>query len=88
MITKYENICAICGRAKEETHHLVFGRGLRQLADEDKLTIPLCHDCHSDIHMNGTAAALSKMLGQIYWEKEHPEQTREDFRKRYGRSWL
>ena len=95
MITKYENICAVCGRVKEHTHHTIYGRGLRELADQDNLTIPLCGYCHGQIHTNGTAGELSKMVGQLQWEKEYilehnstDEEAREAFRKRYGRSYL
>lgn len=100
MITEYSDICVICGKPKQETHHLVFGRGMRELADADGLTIPLCGECHKAIHYNGTAAALSKIVGQLQWEyeamaEEYPmyldtlrQGKREAFRKRYGRSYL
>ena len=89
MITNYEKICVICGAPATEVHHLVFGRGMRPLADADGLTAPLCQKCHKDIHYHGTAAALSKIVGQMQFEatcgKENP---REVFRERYGRSYL
>ena len=94
MLTEYTNICAICGKPKEEIHHLVFGRGLRPLADADGLTIPLCRGCHEAIHQNGAAGSLSKIVGQILFEmdlvkKGIPQEiAREQFRKRYGRSYL
>lgn len=92
MITKYRNICAICGVPSSEIHHLVYGRGLRELADSDGLTAPLCGECHRAIHSNGTAGALSKMLGQMYFERCMAElgceDSREVFMKRYGRSYL
>ena len=87
MITEYKDICVVCGRPKEETHHLVFGRGMRKLADEDGLVIPLCNSCHDVLHECGVAGALSKIIGQLQWENEH-DGSREDFRKRYGRSYL
>lgn len=86
MVTEYEKICAICGKPDVEIHHLVFGRGLRELADADSLTIPLCRECHKAVHLNGTASTLSKMLGQAWYEKTVGD--RESFRKRYGRSYL
>jgi ribosomal protein S14 len=94
MLTKYNNICVICGRPKQDIHHLVFGRGLRELADEDNLTAPLCRMCHDEIHNNGVASGLSKIVGQLLFEMEQvkkgvPQETaREQFRKRYGRSYL
>jgi predicted HNH restriction endonuclease len=78
--------CAICGQAAVNTHHLIYGRGLRQLADEDGLTIPLCFNCHSHIHDDGVLGTMSKMLGQMMYERD--KGSRADFIKRYGRSWL
>lgn len=88
MITEYTDICALCGAPKDETHHMIFGRGLRPIADRDELLLPLCRKCHKEIHMNGTAGTLSKMLGQMQWETEHPEQGRKGFMEVYGRSYL
>lgn len=92
-------MCDICGnRYAEDTHHLVFGRGLRELADEDGLTISLCPDCHTmgsmALHKSNTAATLSKMLGQAIYERDQVatgktvEEAREMFLRRYGRCWL
>lgn len=93
MITKYENYCLICGRPRTEVHHLIMGTSGRKLADEDGLTIPLCNKCHNDMHMNTTCNQLSKILGQMAWEKEfyrrgHEGDAREAFRKRFGKSYI
>lgn len=77
--------CEICGRAyATDTHHLI-GGSTRKLCDEDGLTLAICRDCHEFIHKYPTAATMSKMLGQAIYEKDH---TREQFRRRYGRSWM
>lgn len=98
MITEFKELCIICGKPATEVHHLIFGRGLRPLADKDGITAPVCSECHKAIHYNSTASRLSKLLGQLAWEKwwltdfgdaELPaKQVREDFRERYGRSYL
>ena len=110
MITEYKEICAICGYPTECEHHLVFGRGMRDKADEDGLTIPLCNRCHNmgrlaeRIHDNSAAESLSKMLGQVAWEKNYilsvienmddiekrklEREARNRFNIRYGRSYL
>lgn len=93
--------CVLCGHPAEATHHLIFGRGMRKLADEDKLTIPVCNDCHNfnafrdcRIHENPTAEKLSKMLGQYMWmvnqvcDEEQKEALLDAFRERYGRRYL
>lgn len=102
MITDYQDICAICGRPAECTHHLIFGSEKRLLADQDGLTIPMCNRCHNmgmpttRLHDNIMAEALSKIVGQLAWEKDWiiknpgmaPEQSRNEFRRRYGKSYL
>ena len=108
IITKFENISAFSGVPKECDHHLIFGRGLRELADADGLWIPLLNREHNlspkgtiyQIHGNPAAEKLSKMLGQVAWEKHYiaekysvpfediEEEAREAFRDRYGISYL
>jgi hypothetical protein len=98
IVTQYEGICAITGKRATCKHHLVFGRGFRELAEEDGLWIPLIDEVHDmgkyAIHDNPTAEALSKMCGQLAFEKywvakgDTEDEARERFRKRYGRSYL
>lgn len=100
IVTKYTKNCAFCGRQTESPHHLIFGKGYRKLADEDGLTLPACDDCHMlnelirRIHDNPMAEKLSKMCGQLAYEKNKvaegmsEDDAREMFRKRYGQSFL
>lgn len=91
-ITKYKKLCILCGRPATCEHHLVFGIGLRELAEEDNLKAPICDRCHTlgksteKIHDNVAAERLSKICGQLLYEAQIG--TREDFRKRYGQSYL
>lgn len=106
IVTNYSEICVFCGRMADATHHLVFsdyGAG-RKKADADGLIIPVCNNCHNMaggtrmIHGNSIAEAMSKMMGQLAWEKQYyrdragengeKDTAREAFRKRYGRSYL
>lgn len=93
--------CELCGKPASERHHLIFGRGMRPLADEDGLTMDLCDSCHKSIHSSVAAAKLSKIVGQLIWQKmaltealecngieEAEEYTEERFRTRYGRTWV
>lgn len=92
IVTEYKNICFFCGRIAEAEHHLLFGTGIRRLAEEDGIKVPICNNCHNmgagteRIHGNIMAEKLSKMLGQAIFENKLG--TREDFRKRYGKSYL
>lgn len=103
IVTEYTNISAFSQNRRECDHHLIYGSGLRKLADEDGLTIPLTNREHNlgndteKIHGNQAAEKLSKMLGQLAYEKEfykkalgagEEDPAREAFRKRYGISYL
>ncbi len=111
IVTEYEDISAFSGAPAECIHHLIYGRGLRELADKDGLTIPLTNAEHNmnpngqrwQVHENAPAEALSRIAGQLAWEKEYIakelstttslkeimyKEAREEFRKRYGISYL
>lgn len=92
IVTDYDNICFFCGHPAECEHHLIFGNGLRVLADQDGLKVPCCNKCHNmgmtieRIHGNPMAEKMSKRLGQAIYEGKIG--SREEFRKRYGISYL
>lgn len=102
IVTEYAGICAFCGAPAECEHHLLFGNGIRKLAEADGIKLPSCNKCHNlgalceRIHDNPMAETLSKMVGQLAWEKEAYkslvgatyDQARNEFRKRYGQSYL
>lgn len=85
-------ICLFCGRPAECEHHLLFGRGIRELAEKDGLKVPSCNNCHNmgrveeRVHDNPMAEKLSKILGQAIYEAKVG--SREEFRARYGKSYL
>jgi len=93
IVTDYDKICFFCGKPAECEHHLIFGNGKRELAEQDGLKVPSCNECHNlatkpinRIHENPMAEKLSKMLGQAVYEAKIG--TREEFRLRYGISYL
>ncbi len=108
ILTEYTELSAFSTNTKECNHHLIFGSGLRKLADQDGLILPLTNREHNTgaiperIHDNPAAEKLSKMLGQVAYEKEFYRTTlealqeidegedpaREVFRERYGISYL
>lgn len=101
-INDEEHYCQFCGKSDAKKHHLVFGTGLRDKADEDNIFIYACSECHvtgqrveDRIHDNPMAEKLSKMLGQCMWEKNYIEEhgcdsdtARSEFIKRYGRGYI
>lgn len=84
----------MCGSPKQHNHHLVFGRQNRKIADRFELIMPLCMECHDFIHKNAKAGTLSKIIGQLEFEKKQiakglsEEDARESFRKTFGQSYL
>ena len=100
VLTKYNGFCIFCGKPTQTEHHLLFG--IRELAEEDGVKIPVCDAEHNmaggtrQIHDNSIAEKLSKIAGQLAWEKEYyrslygneDDPAREAFRERYGRSYL
>ena len=91
IVTDYEQ-CFFCTGPAECEHHLLFGNGIRNLAEADGIKVKICNRCHNmgkiqeRIHENPMAEKLSKMLGQSIWESEYGN--REAFIKRYGKSYL
>ena len=94
IVTKYTQFCALCGKPTTEEHHLVFGISERDLAEQDGLKIGICSQCHLFHKNNPIACKMSKMMGQLAFEKRKcaegatEDEAREMFRKRYGRSYL
>lgn len=92
IVTNYNRICIFCGKPAECEHHLLFGNGVRELAEQDGLKVPACNECHNigrvtgRIHDNIMAEKLSKMLGQAIYEAKVG--SREEFRARYGKSYF
>ena len=76
IVTDYQKICFICGRPAEAEHHLIFGTAGRELSEKDGLKVPICSSCHNmgkelnRIHGNTMAERMSKIIGQLAWEKE------------------
>jgi Zn-finger protein len=104
MITQYDSYCLICAKPKDDIHHCLKGHKQRHLADEDGLMIPLCRECHEQVHKKKELNILVEIIGQLAWEREYlinrqilpfddshdeiSDEAREAFRTRYGRSYL
>ena len=72
-----------------EWHHIFPGKPNRRHSEEDSLKVLLCWACHWKVHNDsqdsGRMMLKLKKDGQEAYERTH---TREEFMKRYGRSWL
>ena len=84
--------CYICRTTYNlHLHHTIFGKN-RKKCDEDKLTVWLCQEHYEGIYgVHGKHGhdldMLLKVLTETKWI-EYYNKTKEDFIKRYGRSYL
>ena len=86
-IIQSEKECYLCGRTDSlHAHHCLHGVANRKLADQDGLIVWLCVDCHTNLHQRGWHDRELKQLAESVWIKHYG--TEEEFRKRYGKSYL
>lgn len=80
--------CFLCGKTENlEQHHCIFGTANRSKADKDGLWVWLDHNCHQVVHtFNVKDKKLLQGLAQSQWEYKYGN--REEFIKRYGKSYL
>ncbi len=88
--------CFICARTGElDEHHLLSGTSNRGNSEDYGLKIYLCRNCHSELHDKGKIRIGKwiditeddlKVFAQRKWEEAYG--SREDFIKRYGKSWI
>lgn len=83
-----EDGCFICGKFPVECHH-IFTASRRKLADEDGLTVYLCHEHHNEpgysAHYNKELRGYLQAMAQAKYEETH---THEEFVSRYGKNYI
>lgn len=85
--------CFVCESTYNlHCHHCMHGTANRKLADKDGLTVYLCYEHHEGnmgVHSkNGHELDLElKRIAQLRWQ-EYYNKTEDDFRSRYGKSYL
>lgn len=81
--------CAYTGREGAEIHHIIFGNPFyRKRCEEDGYIIPLSPEMHRGphgVHFNISMDLDLKQTCQQHFEETH---TREEFIRRYGKSYL
>lgn len=88
IITNQLDFCMKCGKPGAHKHEVFFGRN-RQLSIEDGMVVPLCywhHEGNDSPHLNRSIDLSLKKSAQKAWEQKYG--SREDFIKRYGKSYL
>ena len=94
-LPEYQDRCYLCSRyassANKLDRHEVFGASNRDKSKQDGLWVMLCHDtCHegvNGVHLNAAAGRRLKRMAQRAAMKYYGW-TEEDFRRRYGKSYL
>lgn len=72
LFTNDLNHCIICGKKRDNLHEVFFGRN-RQLSIKYGLVIPLCIECHQEMHKNKKLQDIWHKKGQLLFEKTYPE---------------
>lgn len=85
--TSNKESCFICGQYATECHHAMHGTANRKLADEDGLTVMLCHTCHMNLHDKGNFDRELQKIAQQRW-MEFYDKTADEWQKRYGKSYI
>ena len=83
--------CYVCGTEYAlHKHHIFYGSANRKLSEEDGAYCYLCYMHHNGgnygVHFNKDLDIELKRECQEAWEQT--KGTREDFIKRYGKTWL
>jgi hypothetical protein len=93
-IISNEKECFVCGLREwsEKLHkHHIFGAFNRTRSDREGLWVWLCAEHHNmsceGVHFNRPFDIVLKKLAQMRWEETN-EGGREEFIKRYGKSFL
>lgn len=86
-----KGVCFMCKRYTNTERHHIFGGSARKKSEMDCLTVYLCHWCHNEpprgVHQNRENDIYLKRMAQLRW-MEFYGKTEEQFRERYGKSWL
>ena len=88
-IQKDKEYCYICGKALYgvvDPHHIFEGTANRRKSDEDGFVVYVHRCCHTWLHNHPLSMITYKKRAQRIFEEELG--SREDFIKRYGKSYL
>lgn len=81
-------ICYICGRrGQTEVHHMMHGTANRRLADDERLTVHLCRNCHSLVHEQ-PMLGYDEMLKQTAQAAFEKYRSRSEWMRMFGRNYL
>jgi len=76
--------CILCGKKKDALHEVIFGCS-RQISMKYGLVIPLCYECHQEMHINKLWQDDWKRKGQLAFIANYPDL---DFLSIFHRNYL
>ena len=91
-IMSNEKRCLICGTTIDlHRHHIFHGTSNKQISENEGCWVWLCFHHHDDgskecIHNNPQYEKTMQMFCQYVWERE--KGSRDEFRKKFGKSYL
>ena len=90
-IVQNEKICFVCGSSQNiHIHEVYFGKN-RKISIEDGCCVYLCGRHHNQsnegVHFNHELDIKLKRVCENKW-MDHYNKTEDDFRKRFGKSYL
>ncbi len=77
--------CILCGDKKDNLHEIFFGKN-RIKSMNYGFVIPLCFNCHLEMHRNTQLQEIWHIRGQLYFEKHLG--SRNEFIKVFGKSHI
>lgn len=89
IVTDDMEFCIVCGRPRDEVHHVFFGTALRKISDKHGFVVPLCwehHQGNTGVHHNKVLAQKIKQYAQRKYEAAG--HSRDEFRALIGKSYL
>lgn len=82
-----KSVCYVCGRYGANNEHHIYNGYNRKKSEKDGMKVYLHATCHDYIHTNEFADLMLKAKCQVKWQ-EYYNKTKEDFIKRYGKSYI
>ena len=83
--------CYACRReGYTEYHHIIFGNGLRKIADENGLTCYLCYECHRGTYgVHGKEGNTLNRILKAHVQKKYEElHSHEEWMELIGRNYI
>ena len=89
IIQKDKDTCYLCGKYisnNREEHHIFNGNPYRNYSEEDGMKVYLHGCCHRWLHSRPISNKAIKARCQRIWQQRYGSE--DDFRKKYGKSYL